>query len=97
MKPLVVLSVFGGLALGSCARRPVYVRFKNDSPETFVRMQANLMGQVFAFDSLWPGQLTRTVAVDDTYDYCWLQVVTANDTLLFRPIDYVGEKLYRSG
>jgi hypothetical protein len=83
--------------LCACARRPVQVRFQNKSAETITHLEVDLLGTAYAFDSLRPGQLTRPVAVKETYYYGYVRAVTRTDTLRYRPIDYVGEKLYSRG
>ena len=84
-------------ALGAGARRPMQVRFQNTSAEIITRLDVDLLGTAYSFDTLRPGQLTRSVAVKETYYYCYARVVTPTDTLRFRPIDYVGETLYKHG
>jgi hypothetical protein len=82
--------VLAGL-LCACARRPVQVRFQNNSAETFTRLEVNLLGIAYAFNSLRAGQQTRPVAAKETYHYCSDRVYTRTDTLPYQPIDYVGE------
>jgi|GEM_PF-5955335 len=73
------------------------VRFQNTSSEVFTRLQVDMLGTAYDFDTLRPGQVTRPVPVKETYYYCYARVLTRSDTLLYQPIDYIGEKLYRRG
>ncbi len=96
MKHIIyLLLVVAGLS--SCAPHAVLVRFKNNSAETFTRMDGYVLGKPFSFDSLQCGQVTKAVAVPEAYYYCYMRVTTKVDTLHFRPVDYVGEKLYSHG
>ena len=83
--------------LGACARRPMQVRFQNTSAATITRLEVKLLGTAYSFDTLRPGQLTRPVAVKETYYYCYARAVIPPDTLRFQPTDYVGETLYKHG
>jgi hypothetical protein len=97
MRNPVAWCLLAGWVLCAGACRPMQVQFRNSSAETFTRVDANLLGTSYSFDTLRPGQLSRRVAVPATYYYCTIRAVTAHDTLHYQPVDYVGEKRYRRG
>ena len=50
------------------------------------------------FTDLKQGAKTTKFKTAQTYGYCYTQIILSNnDTLTLRPIDYVGEKLYKHG
>ena len=75
----------------------VYVAFKNGSKETFKSLHVKIRGQDYYFNELKSGKSTKPINVDSTYRYCYAEVITKKDTLVFQPIDYVGETLHTAG
>src|SRR4029079_7462838 len=78
-------------------RQGVYVIFKNGSKETFKSLHVKIRGQDYYFKDLKNGKSTKPINVEKTYRYCYAEVITKRDTLVFQPIDYVGETLHKSG
>ena len=81
----------------SCNMGYVSVRFQNNSDEDFRLLQVNILGEKFGFEDIGKGQYTKYVRVSRTYPYCFAMVITAKDTLVCQPEDYVGETLYTNG
>jgi hypothetical protein len=75
----------------------VSVSFKNSSAEDFKSLHIKIFGHDYFFENLKSGKTTKPINVEKTYRYCFAEVITSKDTLVFQPIDYVGETLHRSG
>lgn len=95
----IIVFFFLLLSLSGFHYRPqgVYVTFKNGSNETFKSVHVKIQGQDYFFFDLKSGKVTKPISVAKTYRYCYAEVVTEKDTLVFQPIDYVGETLHKSG
>lgn len=78
-------------------KQGAYVTFKNGSKEFFKSLHVKMQGQDYFFTDLNSGKSTKPIRVEKTYRYCYANVVTKKDTLIFQPIDYVGETLHKSG
>lgn len=57
----------------------------------------NILGKEMKFENLKSGHSTNYINVSGTYRYCFVKVIVENDMIEYRPIDYVGETLYKSG
>ena len=90
---LLALSFFAS----SCKTNQVLVKFKNDSSEDFRQLYVGISGKEFTFDNLKARQTTHYIKVDYTFRYCLARAFTEKDTIMFIPIDYVGERLYTAG
>jgi hypothetical protein len=75
----------------------VLLNFSNKTSEEFKELFVNVRGEEFTFKNLKSGESTARLKVKNTYGYCFARVITEKDTLFFRPIDFVGEKLYTNG
>jgi hypothetical protein len=75
----------------------VYVSFRNGSEEAFKSLHVKISGQDYYFKDLKSGESTKPINVKKTYRYCYAEVIANRDTLIFQPIDYVGETLHKSG
>lgn len=84
------------LAINFCSSQ-VKLSFKNDSGKEFKILKVELVKSTHIFKSLHPGESTLPITVNGSYPYCPMQIVTSTDTIKFIPIDYVGEKYYKSG
>ena len=97
MRSICVLILTLPFLLGSGKPNQVLLNFSNKSSEEFKELFVNVRGEEFTFKDLKSGKSTPRVKVKDTYPYCFARVITTRDTLYFRPVDYVGEKLYTNG
>lgn len=53
---------------------------------------------VKTFTGLKQGTKTPRFVTNRTYGYCYTRIILeTNDTITLRPIDFVGEKLYKRG
>jgi hypothetical protein len=87
------------LILSSFEIKPqgVSVFFKNSSAEDFKTLHVKIFGKDYFFENLKSGKTTKPINIEKTYRYCFAEVITSKDTLVFQPIDYVGETLHRGG
>ncbi|WP_162945050.1 hypothetical protein [Flavisolibacter nicotianae] len=98
MKNVIVLFLILLSLSGFDNKSPgVYVTIKNGSKETFKNLHIKIQGQDYFFHDLKSGGSTKPINVDKTYRYCYTEVVTKKDTLIFQPTDFVGETLHKSG
>lgn len=74
----------------------VLVKLRNQTNEELKVFSANIMGRKYTFNKVKTGQ-TIKIVVDSTYPYFSMEAVTAKDTIRLRPIDFVGEPLYKNG
>jgi len=75
----------------------VEVVFINKSAEDFTSLKAEIGKKDTIFENLKNGESTKPIRIAGSYSYCYLQVITKQDTLSYVPIDYMGEKYYTSG
>jgi hypothetical protein len=75
----------------------VLVTFKNKTSQDFVKLQVNIVGREYSFSDLKKGQTTKPIRVEKSYRYCYAKAITATDTLICQPEDFVGEKLFTKG
>jgi hypothetical protein len=83
-------------ALSSCSRG-VLLTFQNETGRDFQSLKVNIRGQEHYFQNLKTGGKPSSIRVPATYRYCYAQAVTATDTLICQPTDFVGETLYTKG
>ena len=89
---VVILIIFYNRSLNG-----VQVRFVNKSSADFKQVDVNIQGKEMTFENLKSGHSTNDIKVPSTYRYCFIRIITESDTLMLRPIDYVGETLYKTG
>ncbi len=75
----------------------VKVKFTNISKENFKTLKVEVGSKKIVFENIASGKSTEQIKLDGTYKYCRAEIITEKDTLSFRPIDYMGEKYYKSG
>ncbi|MES1181697.1 MAG: hypothetical protein ABUL44_02785 [Flavobacterium sp.] len=75
----------------------VQLAFKNDSSDDFQKLTVNIRGNIYHFLNLPAGKTTKPIHVENTYKYCYAKAITAKDTLICQPVDFVGETLVTSG
>jgi len=75
----------------------VSLRFKNASKEDFKSLHVKIFGKDYFFNELKRGKQTQAINVEKTYRYCYAEAITSKDTIVFQPVDYVGETLYKTG
>jgi hypothetical protein len=98
MKLPLYLLLFSLLFLSAFqTKQGVKLSFKNNTPYHFKELMVNIRGAKYTFTDLKAGQSTRPIKVTGTYRYCYAKAITATDTLICQPTDFVGEKLYTSG
>src|SRR5205085_8106762 len=88
----IVLTIFN-----NCSLNGVQVRFLNNSSTDLKQLDVNIQGKEMTFENLRSGRSTNYIKVPSTYRYCFIRIITENDTLISTPIDYVGETLYKTG
>ena len=71
--------------------------FKNGSEENYKKVSVQIGKNKYEFDNLKSGEKTKPITVPGSYTYCPVEIITEKDTLISFPIDYVGEKFYKSG
>lgn len=92
-------SLFAGLCLlaASCRTDRVLVRFRNDSPEDFRKLNVKIFDSAFHFQNIESGRHTRYIKVRNAYPYCSMEVITYRDTLRLLPAVYLDKQLIRRG
>ena len=91
--PLAILFFFM-----SCKTDQVSVRLQNISNYDFKEITVRLGDSIKTFKNLKQGFKTDKFKTNTTYGYCYTHIILANnDTVNLKPIDYVGEKLYKRG
>ena len=60
-------------------------------------LDVELFGHTYSFDNLEHGSATPFIEVEKAYPYHFARVITAQDTLISQPIDFVGEQLLTPG
>ena len=75
----------------------VEIVFINKSAENFKSLKADIGKKDTIFENLKSGESTKPIRVAGSYSYCYLKVITEQDTLSYIPTDYMGEKYYTSG
>ena len=85
------------LLLSLLSYSQVEVRFTNISNEHFKTLKIMVGSKEIVFKNLKKGKSTEEIKLAGIYRYCNAQVITKKDTLLFRPIDFIGETFYQSG
>ena len=95
----VMFAVIMILLFSSFTGRRHYVKlaFQNNTGKDIKTLKVNIRGREFSFTNVHQGTLTKVILVPETYAYCYAKAITAKDTLICQPTDFVGEKLYRSG
>jgi hypothetical protein len=73
------------------------LQFKNGSDEDFKKITADIGKNKYNFYNLKRRETTKTIKLEGSYPYCPITVITEKDTLKLIPIDYDGEKYYKSG
>ncbi len=86
------------IIFSSCKTDKITVRLQNVSDYDFKQITARLGDTLILFKDLKKGAKTISFKTNSTYGYCYSQIIFVNnDTVTLRPIDYVGEKLYKRG
>jgi hypothetical protein len=93
---LILITVFFAACKKDNNTAGVTLSLTNNSKENFKSLTVNIKGKIFEFNNLAPNK-TETISVKDTYRYFYAKVVTATDEIVAQPIDFVGEKLIKSG
>ena len=75
----------------------VKVKFTNISKENFKTLKVEVGYKKIVFENIQSGKSTERIKINGIYRYCRAEVITEKDTLRFRPIDFMGEKYYKSG
>jgi hypothetical protein len=75
----------------------VQISYLNNSGEDFKLLDVEMFGRTYTFDNLAHGSATQFIEVEKAYPYHFARVITARDTLISQPIDYVGEQLLVPG
>ena len=75
----------------------VEVTFTNKSIEKFKALKVNAGKKRIVFENIESGESTTRLKLDGSFSYCFAQVITEKDTITFIPIDYMGERYYKSG
>ncbi|NMH26553.1 hypothetical protein [Flavobacterium silvaticum] len=75
----------------------VKLSFKKDSLEDFKLLKVEFSNSTHTFKNLKSGEITLPIILEGSFAYCPMQIITQKDTLRFYPIDYIGEKFYKSG
>jgi hypothetical protein len=75
----------------------VKVKFTNKSQENFKSLKIEVGKRKITFENIESGKSTEVVKLDGIFGYCRAQVITEKDTINFYPIDFMGEKYYKSG
>jgi hypothetical protein len=81
----------------SLTQGQVKLSFKNESKEVFKILKIDRYNSTHFFKNLKPGESTLPIIVSGSYPYCPVQIITEKDTVSFFPIDYMGERYYKSG
>ena len=92
--PLLLMLLFASF---TNRRTDVKLVFQNNTAKDFMVLKVNVRGKEFVFKNIQQGARTTAIHVPETYRYCYAQAITATDTLICQPTDYVGEKMYHSG
>lgn len=90
IKLIILLSAFDSYS-------QVKVKFTNKSQENFKSLKVEVGKRKITFENIENGKSTEAVKLDGIYGYCRAQVITEKDTINFYPIDFMGEKYYKSG
>lgn len=75
----------------------IQLRYRNISPDPFKVLETKVGDSTYTFANVEPGALTDFIKVPETYAYHYAKVITEKDTLIFQPIDFVGEQAYTTG
>ena len=75
----------------------VKVKFTNKSKENFKSLKIEVGKEKITFENVESGKSTEVIKLNGIFPYCRAQVVTEKDTINFYPIDFMGEKYYKSG
>jgi hypothetical protein len=95
MKKIVYIIFLG---LSACnSQKGVAVKFKNESREIFNSLEVNIFGTVHKVSNLPVNASSPSFLVDSLYRYHYAKVITATDTMVFQPIDFVGETVIKRG
>jgi hypothetical protein len=78
-------------------KQNVHVKFKNATSEDFKELYVNIFGEEYTFFNIEKGETTKPIHVKKSARYCYPKAITAKDTVICQPIDYVGEKIFTQG
>ncbi|MGX7666683.1 hypothetical protein [Flavobacterium pedocola] len=75
----------------------VEVKFTNRSNEEIKKLKVIIADKEFNFESLQKGETTAPLKLEETYQYCYAEVITAKDTLIKKPMICGNETKYTIG
>lgn len=96
MKKNAILLFLIFIITTSC-KTGVELTYTNESQERFKSLKVNVGGKHVIFENIESGESTLVLNAKGSYSYCLAEIVTEKDTIYYIPIDYVGEKYYKSG
>lgn len=75
----------------------VDVKFTNLSNEEIKKLRVIIADKEFRFESLKKGETTKSLKLEEAYEYCFAEIITKKDTLIEKPMICGNEKKYKSG
>ena len=97
MKYALLLILAFALFAVSCKSNRVLIRFRNDSPEDFRKLNVRIFDSSFSFENLRSDHHTKYIKVREAYPYCSMEVITYRDTTKLQPAVFLDKQLYKSG
>lgn len=75
----------------------VDVKFTNLSNEEIKKLRVIIVDKEFRFESLKKGETTKSLKLEEAYEYCFAEIITTKDTLIEKPMICGNEKKHKSG